>query len=72
MPVRPKGAQMPREQTMRMDMPPGPGRPFGSRNRRTKEIIEQIIKNGFKDPLIVLSELQIPMMNLFVPQPRIC
>jgi hypothetical protein len=34
------------------------GRPVGARNRRTKEIIEQIIKSGNKDPLVTLSELQ--------------
>ena len=34
------------------------GRPVGSRNRRTREIIEQIIKSGNKDPLVTLSELQ--------------
>jgi hypothetical protein len=33
------------------------GRPAGSRNRRTKEIIEQIIKSNNKDPLITLSEI---------------
>jgi hypothetical protein len=33
------------------------GRPLGSRNRRTKEIIEQIIKSNNKDPLITLSEI---------------
>jgi hypothetical protein len=33
------------------------GRPSGARNIRTKEIIKKIVSNGFKDPLIVLSEL---------------
>jgi hypothetical protein len=33
------------------------GRPVGSRNKRTKEIINQIIKSGNKDPLITLSEI---------------
>jgi hypothetical protein len=33
------------------------GRPVGSRNRRTKEVIEQIIKSNNKDPLITLSEI---------------
>jgi hypothetical protein len=33
------------------------GRPSGARNIRTKEIINKIVSNGFKDPLIVLSEL---------------
>ena len=33
------------------------GRPLGSRNRRTKEIIDQIIKSNNKDPLITLSEI---------------
>jgi hypothetical protein len=33
------------------------GRPFGARNRRTKEIIERIIYSGAKDPLVRLSEL---------------
>jgi hypothetical protein len=34
------------------------GRPLGSRNRRTKEIINQIIASGNKDPLLTLSDLQ--------------
>ena len=34
------------------------GRPFGSRNKRTREIIEQIIASGNKDPLVTLSEIQ--------------
>jgi hypothetical protein len=34
------------------------GRPPGSRNRRTTEIVNQIIKSGNKDPLVTLSELQ--------------
>src|SRR5262249_28381603 len=33
------------------------GRPVGSRNRRTKEIIDLIIKSENKDPLITLSEI---------------
>ena len=33
------------------------GRPSGARNIRTKEIINKIVSNGFKDPLVVLSEL---------------
>src|SRR6516165_6720914 len=33
------------------------GRPVESRNRRTKEIIDQIIKSNNKDPLITLSEI---------------
>src|SRR6516164_2285706 len=33
------------------------GRPVGSRNRRTKEVIDQIIKSNNKDPLITLSEI---------------
>jgi hypothetical protein len=33
------------------------GRPIGSRNRRTKEIIQQIIESNNKDPLITLSEI---------------
>ena len=33
------------------------GRPLDSRNRRTKEIIEQIIKSNNKDPLITRSEI---------------
>jgi hypothetical protein len=33
------------------------GRPVGSRNKRTKEIINQIIKSGNKDPLLTLSEI---------------
>jgi hypothetical protein len=32
-------------------------RPLGSRNNRTKEVIEKITANGFKDPLITLSEI---------------
>jgi hypothetical protein len=34
------------------------GRPRGSRNIRTTEIVNQIIKSGNKDPLVTLSELQ--------------
>src|SRR5262249_52858575 len=33
------------------------GRPLGSRNKRTKEIIQQIIESNNKDPLITLSEI---------------
>jgi hypothetical protein len=33
------------------------GRPIGARNARTTEVINKLIKNGFKDPLIILSEL---------------
>jgi hypothetical protein len=33
------------------------GRPVGSRNNRTKEVIQKLIANGFKDPLIVLGEI---------------
>src|SRR5262249_48341413 len=33
------------------------GRPLGSRNRRTKEIIQQIIESNNKDPLITLAEI---------------
>jgi hypothetical protein len=33
------------------------GRPLGSRNKRTKEIINEIIKSGNKDPLITLVRL---------------
>jgi hypothetical protein len=33
------------------------GRPAASRNNRTKEVIQKLISNGFKDPLITLSEL---------------
>ena len=33
------------------------GRPMGSRNRRTKEIIQQIIESNNKDPLLTLSEI---------------
>jgi len=33
------------------------GRPLGSRNKRTKEVINQIIKSGNKDPLLTLSEI---------------
>jgi hypothetical protein len=33
------------------------GRPIGSRNKRTKEIIQQIIESNNKDPLITLSEI---------------
>jgi hypothetical protein len=35
----------------------GPGRPPGSRNRRTQEILDQIKARGDKDPLIALSEI---------------
>jgi hypothetical protein len=34
------------------------GRRVGSRNKRTAEIINQIINSGNKDPLVTLSELQ--------------
>src|SRR6516225_4085706 len=34
------------------------GRPVGSRNNRTKEIVEKIIALGHQDPLITLAELQ--------------
>src|SRR6516164_6797155 len=34
------------------------GRPTGSRNKRTTEIIQQLIELGHKDPLVTLSELQ--------------
>jgi hypothetical protein len=33
------------------------GRPLGSRNKRTKEIIQLIIESNNKDPLITLSEI---------------
>ena len=33
------------------------GRPVGSRNKRTKEIIQQIIESNNKDPLITLAEI---------------
>ena len=33
------------------------GRPLGSRNKRTKEIIQQIIESNNKDPLLTLSEI---------------
>ena len=33
------------------------GRPLGSRNKRTKEVIQQIIESNNKDPLITLSEI---------------
>src|SRR5215469_15298681 len=33
------------------------GRPIGSRNKRTKEIIQQIIESNNKDPLLTLSEI---------------
>jgi hypothetical protein len=38
--------------------PEGAGRPVGSRNRRTTEIVQQIIEAGHQDPLITLAELQ--------------
>lgn len=34
------------------------GRPVGARNKRTKEIIQQIIESGNQDPLRTLSDLQ--------------
>jgi hypothetical protein len=34
------------------------GRPIGSRNKRTTEIVNQIISSGNKDPLLTLSDLQ--------------
>jgi hypothetical protein len=33
------------------------GRPLGSRNKRTKEVIQQIIESNNKDPLITLAEI---------------
>jgi hypothetical protein len=36
---------------------PGFGRPFGSRNKRTLDVIKKLRTNGFKDPLLVLGEL---------------
>lgn len=33
------------------------GRPIGARNKRTKEIVQQIISSGATDPLVRLSEL---------------
>ena len=36
----------------------GGGRPVGSRNIRTKGVVEKIIALGHKDPLETLSELQ--------------
>jgi hypothetical protein len=38
--------------------PEGAGRPQGSRNNRTKEVIQQIVAAGHKDPLLTLAELQ--------------
>jgi hypothetical protein len=38
--------------------PEGAGRPAGSRNNRTKEVIDLIKSLDHKDPLITLSELQ--------------
>jgi hypothetical protein len=34
------------------------GRPVGSRNQRTAEIVQQIIAAGHQDPLLTLAELQ--------------
>lgn len=34
------------------------GRPVGARNKRTTEIVNQIIASGNQDPLLTLSELQ--------------
>ena len=34
------------------------GRPIGSRNKRTTEIVNQIIATGNRDPLLTLSDLQ--------------
>jgi hypothetical protein len=34
------------------------GRPVGSRNKRTQEVLELIRAQGHKDPLVTLSELQ--------------
>jgi hypothetical protein len=36
----------------------GGGRPSGARNRRTTEIVNQIIAAGHQDPLLTLAELQ--------------
>jgi hypothetical protein len=38
--------------------PEGAGRPVGARNKRTTEIVQQIIAAGHKDPLLTLAELQ--------------
>jgi hypothetical protein len=40
------------------ERPEGAGRPVGARNRRTTEIVNQIVSAGYKDPLITLAELQ--------------
>jgi hypothetical protein len=37
--------------------PFGPGRRLGSRNKRTQDVINIITSNGYKDPLLVLSDL---------------
>jgi hypothetical protein len=34
------------------------GRPRGTRNNRTKEIVQKLIDLGHKDPLVTLSEIQ--------------
>ena len=34
------------------------GRPVGSRNKRTQEVLDLIRAQGHKDPLVTLSELQ--------------
>jgi hypothetical protein len=34
------------------------GRPAGVRNKRTREVVQQIIETGNKDPLLTLSDLQ--------------
>jgi hypothetical protein len=38
--------------------PEGAGRPVGARNKRTTEIVQQIIEAGHQDPLLTLAELQ--------------
>jgi hypothetical protein len=34
-----------------------PGRKLGTRNKRTTEIINRLVSNGFNDPLLVLGEI---------------
>ena len=42
------------------------GRPPGSRNKRTRDIINQIVATGHKDPLLTLSELQATAKDEFI------
>jgi hypothetical protein len=40
------------------ERPEGAGRPVGSRNIRTEEVLDKIKALGFQDPLVTLAQLQ--------------